>query len=128
MIILINTSGKICLVTLIEGDGRHDYEWQSDMQLSRRLLGYLDELLKRHGKTWDDIDGIGAYRGPGSFTGIRIGLTVMNTIADGAQIPIVGGVGENWQEDVIEKLNRKKDDKVVLPFYDRGANITIPRK
>jgi tRNA threonylcarbamoyladenosine biosynthesis protein TsaB len=128
MIILINTSEKICYITLID-DGKHsDYKWQSDMRLAKELLGYIDSLLKRHNKAWSDIKGIGVFEGPGSFTGIRIGLTVMNTVADGMKIPIVGGRGETWQDDVISKLELGKDEKIVLPFYDRGANITIPKK
>ena len=52
----------------------------------------------------------------------------MNTIADSQQIPIVGGRGDNWQTEVLVKLQSGKNEKIVLPFYNRGANITIPRK
>lgn len=128
MIILLDSSTALCKITLIDDEFLKDYQWQSDRTLAKWLLGYLDKILKEHSKTWEDISAIGVFEGPGSFTGIRIGLTVMNTIADIKNIPIVGGRGDTWQDDVLNKLNTGKNEKIVLPFYNRGANITIPRK
>lgn len=128
MIILLNTSTPICKITFVDAEGHHYYEWQSERMLARGLLGYLDKLLKTRNKTWSDITAIGVFEGPGSFTGIRIGLTVMNTIADAQKIPIVGGRGDDWQNDVLAKLHGGQDEKIVLPFYNREAHITIARK
>ncbi len=128
MIILIDSSTATCKITLVDGGMHQDYQWESNMTLAKWLLGYLDKILKEHDKTWTDISAIGVFEGPGSFTGLRIGLTVMNTIADSQQIPIVGGRGDNWQTEVLVKLQSGKNEKIVLPFYNRGANITIPRK
>jgi len=52
----------------------------------------------------------------------------MNTIADANEIPIIGGRGENWQDEILSKLQAGKNEKIVLPFYNSEANITIPRK
>ena len=128
MIILLGSSTAICKITLVDGDWRQDYQWESDRTLAKWLLGYLDKILKEHDKTWTDISAIGVFEGPGSFTGLRIGLTVMNTIADSQNIPIVGARGDNWQDEVLAKIKAGKNEKIVLPFYDRGANITKPRK
>ena len=128
MILLLDTSTAVCKLTLIDGESRLDYEWQADRTLARGLLKYLETTLSKNGKTWSDISAIGVFEGPGSFTGIRIGLTVMNTIADAQQIPIVGGRGDDWQAVVLEKLKSGKNEKIVLPFYGSEANITQPRK
>jgi len=128
MIVLLDTSTPMCRITLIEGKWRQDNEWQSDRNLAKGLLGYLGNLLQAQNKTWSDISAIGVFEGPGSFTGLRIGLTVMNTIADAQLIPIVGGRGDNWQDEVLDKLKSDKDERIVLPFYGRGANITVSRK
>ncbi len=128
MILLLDTSASLCRLSLIIDDVRFDEQWQADRTLAKSLLGYIDQNLKQHDKTWSDIDGIGAFRGPGSFTGLRIGLTVMNTIADSQSIPIVGGLGDDWQDEVIRKLRSGYNDQIVMPFYGSEAHITSPRK
>ena len=128
MIVLLDTSTPVCKLTLVDEDQHYDFQWQADRMLARGLLKYLDTTLREKGKTWSDISAIGVFEGPGSFTGIRIGLTVMNTIADAQKIPIVGGRGDEWQIIVLEKLKSGVNEKIVLPFYGSDANITSPRK
>ncbi len=128
MILLLDTSTPLCRLTLIDSDSRFDGEWQADRTLAKGLLRYLADTLQAHAKTWSDITAIGVFEGPGSFTGLRIGLTVLNTMADSQKIPIVGGRGEQWQTDVLEKIHLGHDDRIVLPFYGSEAHITQPRK
>ena len=128
MILLLDTSTPICKLTFVDGDWRYEDVWQADRELAKKLLGYLDEQLKKNGKTWQDISAIGAFQGPGSFTGLRIGLTVLNTIADAQGIAIVGETGEDWQDNAIARLSVGENDKIVLPFYGSEAHITKPRK
>lgn len=128
MIVLLDTSTPICRLTLIDGDWRYDDEWQADRTLAKNLLRYLQEQLQKNGKTFGDISAIGAFKGPGSFTGLRIGLTVLNTIADANAIPIVGTSGELWQEEAIRRLHANENDRIVLPLYGGDAHITKPRK
>lgn len=128
MILLLNTSTPVCHVSLIDGDWRYDDEWQADRGLAKGLLAYLKEQLGKNGKTFEDITAIGVFRGPGSFTGLRIGLTVLNTIADAQSIPIVGGLGDHWEKDVLASIQENINEKIVLPFYGSDAHITKPRK
>jgi tRNA threonylcarbamoyladenosine biosynthesis protein TsaB len=118
----------VCKVTFIDGTWRYDDQWQADRELAKGLLGYLKSQLEKNDKTWTDISAIGVFQGPGSFTGLRIGLSVLNTIADSEAIPIVGAQGDAWQTEVLDKLSRGEDEKIVLPFYGSEANITKPRK
>lgn len=128
MILLLDTSTPVCKLSLVDGEMRFDDEWQADRMLAKGLLGYLSANLEKQNKTWTDIEAIGVFEGPGSFTGLRIGLTVLNTIADSQHIPIVGGRGETWQQDVLAKLRGGEDSKIVLPFYGSEAHITQSRK
>jgi len=128
MIILLDTSTPVCKLTIITGDSQNDYEWQSDRSLAKGLLGYIHEKLQVEGSDWSDITAIGVYEGPGSFTGLRIGLTVANTIADAQAIPIVGATGDDWKNEALNKINDGQDEKIVLPLYGSEANVTKPRK
>ena len=128
MILLLDTSTAVCKLTLSDGDWRYDDTWQADRTLAKNLLGYLQEQLKKHNKTFDDISAIGVFEGPGSFTGLRIGMTVLNTIANTNQIPIVGARGDDWIDTALQCLRDGQNDKIVLPFYGGDAHITKPRK
>lgn len=103
-------------------------DWLAERHLARDMLAYLRDMLAERQLTFTDITGIGVFRGPGSFTGLRIGLTVLNTIASTEHIPIVGTVGENWREDCLKKLRAGANDQMVLPEYGGDAHITKPRK
>ena len=124
MIILLDTSTATCFLMVIYGETWQDFEWQAGRTLARSLLKFLEE------KTGDlhDISGIGVMRGPGSFTGLRIGLTVANTLADSLNIPIVGAMGEDWRETALKKLRAGENEKIVMPEYGAAAHITAPRK
>jgi tRNA threonylcarbamoyladenosine biosynthesis protein TsaB len=128
MILLLNTSTPLCHLALIEGDWRYDDDWQADRQLAKGLLAYIEDQLRKNGKDWADISGIGAFKGPGSFTGLRIGLTVLNTLADAGSIPIVGTTGDDWQKGAMLSLKEGRNECIVLPLYGSDAHITKPRK
>ena len=57
---------------------------------ARRVLAAADELLRDAGLGHDDLDGIVVGTGPGSFTGVRIGLATARGIALGLGIPAAG--------------------------------------
>jgi tRNA threonylcarbamoyladenosine biosynthesis protein TsaB len=109
-------------------DTFHDYEWQADRRLAKELLPQLEKQLQKRDKTWKDISGIGVFLGPGSFTGLRIGLTVANTLADSLNIPIVGSPEGSWREIVVHRIQSGENDQIILPYYGSEAHITLPRK
>lgn len=102
--------------------------WQADRQLAHGLLGRLETFLHENDSSFDELQGVFAYRGPGSFTGLRIGITVMNTIAYAQKIAIIGSEGDEWRHDAVAKLVAGRDDEIVLPLYGAEARITKPRK
>ena len=128
MILLLDTSTPVCKLTLVDGDKTWYDEWHADRELAEKLLGYLEEKLGVHGKTWRDLTGLALMKGPGSFTGLRIGIAVLNTLADSLRIPIVGETGDGWQEASLDRLQKGENDHIVMPEYGRAANITMPRK
>lgn len=128
MLLLLDTTTGLAKLQLVDQDSLQEFEWQADRQLARGLLTWIEESVKNERVSLGAIKGIGVRRGPGSFTGIRIGLTVLNTLADSYKIPIVGTEGDEWSKQAIERLNVGQNDTLVLPLYDRDAHITMPRK
>lgn len=104
------------------------YTWQADRKLAKELLQKMHDQLKAHHADWADIAGIVVFEGPGSFTGLRIGLTTANTLAYGLDVPIVASQGENWIDDGLKQLQAGQNDRLVLPLYGAEANITLPKK
>lgn len=128
MIVLWNSAEMTVQLTLVDGDKRTDYEWAAERNLARDMLAYLRDRLAENGASFADISGIGVFRGPGSFTGLRIGLAVLNTIAHEQRIPIVGVTGDVWREECLARLQNGRNDEIVLPEYGAEARITKPRK
>lgn len=128
MILLLDTSTPEARLMLIENEAVRHITWQADRQLAHGLLAWMRDALTEQDKTWANVEGIGVYQGPGSFTGLRIGIAVCNTLADSLDIAIVGATGDTWQDDAIARLRAHQNDRVVLPEYGRDARITTQRK
>ena len=77
MKLYINTSDSSHIIVGI-GDNR--VEKDAKIEKSQMLLSIIDDELKKIGKTNTDLKEIEVFLGPGSFTGLRIGVTVANTL------------------------------------------------
>lgn len=128
MIVALNTSTPTCELRLWDGTTWHDASWEAGRTLAASLHQHLADALKSHGKTFSDISGWIVFQGPGSFTGLRIGLTVANTFAHEQHVPIVGVTGEDWKETGLARLDASENDAIVLPLYGGDPHITQPRK
>ena len=128
MRMFLDTSTPITKLILTKNEEKNCYEWESGRDLSKGLLSFMKEKLNLHENDFTDLSGLGVYKGPGSFTGLRIGITVMNTLADSLGIPIVGETGENWLDAAQKRLDNTENDKIILPHYGAEAHITVPRK
>ena len=128
MILLLDTSTSECRLTFVDGNWQFEALWEANRELAKGLLAYIQSQLEGQGKSWSDLTGLAVFKGPGSFTGLRIGITVLNTISYAQSIPIIGEVGADWQAKAIQRLLLGESDQVVLPEYGGEANITQPRK
>lgn len=128
MILLLDTSTPVCKLSLVDGEWRHDTSWESGRELAKGLLQFIQDQLESQGRGWGDISGLVIFKGPGSFTGLRIGVTVMNSLAYAHSLPIVGEMTEAWQALGVARIVAGENDQIVMPEYGGEANITTPRK
>ena len=87
-ILAVDTSTSSGSIALLDG-ARVMAEWalQSPRTHNRRLLKSIDCYLKELGWTFEHLDGFAVGVGPGSFTGLRIGVTTVKTLAWAAGKP-----------------------------------------
>lgn len=78
MKLYIDTSNSEKIIVGLNGEL---HETDSRKEKAQALLGFIVDLLEKRGKTIKDIDEIEINPGPGSFTGLRVGLAVANTLA-----------------------------------------------
>jgi len=92
MILVLDTATRTPIVGLARPDGSLvvQRQWQSHHRHGEELLQRIDELLADAGVARSDLSGVVVGTGPGSFTGLRIGLATAKTIAYSLDIPIVG--------------------------------------
>jgi len=91
MIICLETATNLCSVALCNSAGvislRESNESKSH---SSMLTLFIEEILKENGIRAGDLEAIAVSKGPGSYTGLRIGVSVAKGIAYAASIPLIG--------------------------------------
>ncbi len=129
IILTIRTDKPEAEIGLYDGETQLVYEtWQAHRQLAETLHQKIAALLQGQHKQLHEVQGIVCYQGPGSFTGLRIGLTVANTLSYSYAIPIVATQEPKWLEQGIRKLQAGESDGQAVPFYGADVHITPAKK
>ena len=88
-ILAVDTSSKICAVAILEDSNAIDeIKLDNGKTHSENLMPILKEVLEKNNITLDKIDLIAVSVGPGSFTGIRIGIASIKSIAEVYKLPV----------------------------------------
>lgn len=130
MIILsVRTDKPEAEVGLFDDQNKLDYiVWQAHRELSDTIHVKTKSMLDDHDKKWADIEGIVFYQGPGSFTGLRIGASVVNALAETLAVPVVSMAHDAWLAKGVERLLAGDNDKQVVPEYGAAPHITQQKK
>lgn len=129
IILTIRTDKPESEIGLYKDNRRLTYcTWQAHRQLAETIHLKLKDLLDSQNFSWQDVEAIAVYQGPGSFTGLRIGLSVANTLADSLQVPIVSAKGDNWIPEAIGRLLNGDNEKIALPDYGAPPKTTRQKK
>lgn len=129
LILTIRTDKPEAELGLYDGENQLHYEtWEAYRELSNTIHKKIAALLESQHKNLEDLQGVVCFQGPGSFTGLRIGLTVGNALAYGLSIPVKGAMGDDWIAQGIAAIANGESDERVLPEYGAEAHITLPKK
>ena len=140
MIICLETATNICSVALCDSAGVISLRESSDLKSHAAALTiFIEELLSRQGIRAGDLDAIAVSKGPGSYTGLRIGVSVAKGIAFAASIPLIGidttlsmfwgmsGIQKNTPENKASYLYCPMLDarrmEIYYALYDTNGNI-----
>lgn len=102
VILFIDTSSNKQISIGVGIDGNNDMLTEAvGRNRAQAVLPLMDQLLNKHGLQPTDITAIEVNKGPGSFTGVRVGVSIANTLGYGLGIPV----------------NKKKSGIFVEPEY-----------
>jgi tRNA threonylcarbamoyladenosine biosynthesis protein TsaB len=127
-VLTIRTDKPEAEIGLFDGQEKLYYHvWEAHRQLAETIHRQIKDLLNANNQELHDLGGIVVFKGPGSFTGLRIGLSVANAFADSLAIPIAASIGETWIARGIERLQNGENDEIALPEYGASARTTRPK-
>jgi tRNA threonylcarbamoyladenosine biosynthesis protein TsaB len=123
MILCLETATSVCSAALCTAEGVVASRQNSDSRSHASLLTvFIEEILSESGVKINDLDAVAVSKGPGSYTGLRIGVSVAKGISYRAGIPLIGietllvmfqGMKNN------EHINKEKSGELIYcPMLD----------
>ncbi len=138
MILFIDTSQDQAHLALADKNKFYYQTWPAYFRHSETLLPKIKKLSAKAKVSVNDLKGIIVVKGPGSYTGLRVGVASANALAYALKIPIIGVTTEKVNKIYTKKIVNQYYDrlirskysiaKTVIPFYKRKPHITKPRK
>lgn len=138
-ILSIDTSSKICSVAIMQDDDLITTLHLDDEKThSQKLMPLIDKILKECNITLKDIDAISCCVGPGSFTGVRIGVSTVKAFCDVNNTPIVSvnsleslaynTLNSNYKKDIdiVCSIIDAKNDNVYFGIFKEENNTFLP--
>lgn len=105
-----------------------EIKWPAHLKLAETLNTKIEQILNKLSISYSDLNAVVIFKGPGSFTGLRISMSVANALAYSQNLPIVACAGEDWLVNGIQGLVYGQNDKIAVPEYGAPAHITKPHK
>ncbi len=139
MVLCLETATGICSVALCDNDGIRYLRESTDTRSHAALLTvFIEEVLKESGTEIKNLDAVAVSRGPGSYTGLRIGVSVAKGIAYGASKPLIAAdttfsmfrtaltsdeLPDSWEDALFCPMIDARRQEVYYAIYDSRGNI-----
>ena len=104
-----------------------EIKWTAHRELAETIHVKIKELLENNDKNLDDLQHIVVFQGPGSFTGLRIGMSVANALAYSLEIPVLATNGSKWMQVSLEE-KQLNNFNLASPIYGSEPHITEQKK
>ena len=120
MILCIETATNVCSAALCNSGGVISVKESDDLRSHASLLTvYIGELFKETGISATDLKAVAVSKGPGSYTGLRIGVSVAKGIAFGASLPLIGITTTlSMTMGLIQKMGKIEENTIFCPMID----------
>ena len=120
IILNIETSGNICSVALTK-DGGVDFQLEDaeGMKHAERLAPFIEKCMEELRRKGESLDAVAVSIGPGSYTGLRIGLSAAKGLAYSLGIPLIGV--DTLKILAVKAMFRSMDwegDELLVPMLD----------
>lgn len=106
MILMINTSQDIYQFGLYWPDIRFK-KFAAKRDEKKDALFLIDKFLSHHQKSARDLKAIAVYNGPGSYTGVRVGVTIANALSFSLNIPVFGFKHKITSDKLVKEILKK---------------------
>jgi len=122
-ILNIESSGDVCSVALaVDGKIMHIREVNEPNIHSKMLTVFIEELFRESEIRISEIDAVAVSKGPGSYTGLRIGVSAAKGIAYGRDVPLISVdtlQSMAWgMRELLLKEDKLKEDILLCPMTD----------
>jgi tRNA threonylcarbamoyladenosine biosynthesis protein TsaB len=135
-ILALDTSGDTCSVAVVEGQELlMELNFRHNRQLTERLPGIVEFALSQAGVTLEELDAFAVGLGPGSFTGVRVGVTMVKTWAEVLGKRVIGvssldalARSVSGAGIAVVAVVPSRKDEVIAAFYkpDRPNPVSEP--
>ena len=117
MILAINTGSDKNSIALYSTSVGDEVIWKSYKTQSQELLPKINKLLQFNKVKLLDLKAVAVYQGPGSYTGLRVGISVANALAWSLNIPVIGI--KKCYTDTLSNCQKKNSG------VNKSNNVTI---
>ena len=123
LILACDTSNSTCCAGLYEDGKELAFELNNSGRThSETFMPIVDKIVKESGKTYKDIGAVAITVGPGSFTGIRIGLSAVKGLCLALNVPCIPVSSTKALALSVENITAKEEDSIFVPCFDARNN------
>lgn len=123
LILACDTSNSTCCAGLYEDGKELMFELNNSGRThSETFMPIVDKIVKESGKDYKDIDAVAVTVGPGSFTGIRIGLSAVKGLCLAIGKPCIPVSSTKALALSVENITAEEEDSIFIPCFDARNN------